>query len=852
MINAQTENRKAGVALIIVLGLLALMLILSFAFSVSMETERKASINAVDGMQGRQTAMAIMPRVAIHVADRMMSKMIDAPGDFSARLPYPERMLPSWQVNNQGSQGTTQFGVCIPFGIYAKNDKTTGKVDRFWETAAPWVPAPLQNGARYLADNQMRWKTIFELNQNTGFLDYGCTLETTVAFMQTTPFIFCALILNCSGFLDPNILAKADTDIFPRRFGTNRYELQIGLLPPADREVVARVRTNSISETAFSLPHLTNMHPDVYHLFPFSHFPLGQYFKRWDYDAFAPKQIHPSDLLPCAYIGGPSNGPGSSTRHWSSVAMIRDAFSDAFYNPPTATTISNLVNALDDYVDRDYQSRHRIAPGYNPYGPSQEPVPAFNELLLESVYTCTPNPGAGLTNYTFELNNRIALELWHPYNWDPESQSAGVSNSYHLRSRFTLESDNASLPTVSLPIADPQIDFKMAPRNFAVFRTNAATRSFTTTNFQLGRTVKLTLTHQQSRLTMDKYAPPSSNPGEIDWLPANSAYDDIELGFLDTAPTNRLAITNYFLAECIDPRLNFDVKNTNFWQITVTNTTVSPDSLGDINRASLNHIASTNNLCDSDTMMYTANTNLFTAGELGYLCYDRWKTLRLVVHPSQSDARTLHRVLDTFTVDSRLRTPTNPTPAAVGIVNPNTEYPIVLATAFANMLLDWFPPQFDGDPGTYTITSNKAIELATAITNVNTRTRVIDDGNHAPTGVPRFFWNVSDMGDMKEFFYGGVANDLSGIATNEFMREAFLRNSSGLFNTRHTQFTAIVGSGFVQAPYKFEIPTNYHGDWQYYVNENAFRSAERRAVYVFWMDAWTGKMSIRLLKWLDS
>jgi hypothetical protein len=212
-----------------------------------------------------------------------------------------------------------------------------------------------------------------------------------------------------------------------------------------------------------------------------------------------------------------------------------------------------------------------------------------------------------------------------------------------------------------------------------------------------------------------------------------------------------------------------------------------------------------------------------------------------------------HRVLDTFTLTSLTNR------VAKGFVNPNSEHIDAVACVFNRMPVDNHPddPAFDTPPGTGPrIAWAAARDMATTIDDYVSGNLPIVNGtgpyignDDPPKGadVKQFFWNVSDMGRVTNMV---LTSGVTSI-TNEFQREAILRNSCHLFNTRQTLFTSLLVSTYVKAPYKFERTTNYNADWQYYINENAYRSAERRTVAVIWMDPWTTDMFVRLFKYLD-
>ena len=77
-----------------------------------------------------------------------------------------------------------------------------------------------------------------------------------------------------------------------------------------------------------------------------------------------------------------------------------------------------------------------------------------------------------------------------------------------------------------------------------------------------------------------------------------------------------------------------------------------------------------------------------------------------------------------------------------------------------------------------------------------------------------------------------AAPAFAGVVTNELQREAFIRNTAGLFNTRGQVYTVLIEAHVASSG---NIPK---------------KPSRQRAVAVVWRDAWTGEMIVRYLKWL--
>jgi hypothetical protein len=223
------------------------------------------------------------------------------------------------------------------------------------------------------------------------------------------------------------------------------------------------------------------------------------------------------------------------------------------------------------------------------------------------------------------------------------------------------------------------------------------------------------------------------------------------------------------------------------------------------------------NGCDSDDLMYCANSPLRVPGELGYLVYFPWKTVRLFDATGHTN---YHRVLDTFTTTNAV--------SAKGLVNPNSEIPGAIASVFNEMPIDLFP----GDPTATPVSTNIALLISVAVTNY--------------TWFPGHFFNrVSDMGNLSDIFNDPLLLGSLGART-EFEKEALLRNSSCLFNPRQVLFTALLASDIVRSGENAEyLPGNPKMDAGVPI------VAERRAVCLFWFDAYTGSSFARLFRYVD-
>lgn len=258
--------------------------------------------------------------------------------------------------------------------------------------------------------------------------------------------------------------------------------------------------------------------------------------------------------------------------------------------------------------------------------------------------------------------------------------------------------------------------------------------------------------------------------------------------------------------ECLDPRFNEDLsnsENSEFWRKT------DKHSLNEVNPWVKDYQTSTNHLVnhpvpDQGIEMYSAHAPLQSAAELGYLAYAPWRTIKLY-------GPDLHRVLDVFKVDTNMPDSIYATSTNCGLVNFNINVAVdALAACFVDMPLDQYP----GDPDATLLDMEKARLVARKMMD-NTVTKVS-------------YTNLADLGR------GLTDSDFEQFgADNELKKEAFFRNTIGLFNLRQSLFMIIIEA---QAASAGHIPRN---------------AARQRAVALVWRDPYTGEFIKRSFQWLN-
>jgi len=215
------KNRKAGVAVIVVLGVLALLMVLAVAFSVTMRVERAGAANYTSALNSRQLALVGLARA---IADINVATPGFYPaGDFLvSREPIPTNG-PTWNSNGGG-------GVRLASGA-----------------VRDYIPGLLQPQADAAVSEWRRLRTADGMGGHVAYL-----------------------VLNVSDLLDVNHVGGA-----VREGGTNAAEVVLsGFLPAVNTNALVRARAALMN--AFPSPRspyfdslaefraLTNIPADVF------------------------------------------------------------------------------------------------------------------------------------------------------------------------------------------------------------------------------------------------------------------------------------------------------------------------------------------------------------------------------------------------------------------------------------------------------------------------------------------------------------------------------------------------------------------------------------------------------------
>lgn len=706
----QPNNRRSGIALVMVLGVLSLMVLMAVSFAISMRTERVAAGNQLDTVRARQLAQVGLVRAMDFLYEECGSSLTNS-----------NQIYPDWDVQVS----------------YTSDPASVVAVDFLKGSASNFVPRALWDAAISSNANPVNSNGAYWVHVTTAEGTNPPVLIGRVAFM----------ILNCSGLLDANFVGGAD-----RGIGTNPVEIALRSLPDVTPSFVTKRNQDVRYETQEELNELADINSAANNLFIYSRAPAGYYTN--NVTTLVDTQV---------------NLAGNLNDIQGRREQIIGAFEKAGFGSEEAGLLfTNLLHYLDPNAKNGPQFYEGVGGGEfsNAF---VAPVPMINELVLKTTVTCekVDDPAQGVNTYKSETD--LWVELWNPF--------VG-STAFEV--------------TIGPPSGDPY-DGIGSPSGAGIKDTVSWERGFSVTkhpfasaNFTAGA---------------GQYSFGIRNLSVEVWRGTQNMVDKVfpyhDLNITITLPAQVGGkVSAVVVLECIDPRFNWDPNDeAGQWVVQGNNST------GAINLATTTFLADPANQCDTSWEMYMACTNsLKSVGELGYLVYKPWRTLKLYGPGA-------HPVLDYFAIETNCDDFVDTNVVWRGRVNPNTTHREVLAAVFDNMPVD----EYSGQESPTRLDWSQAGAVADFI---------IQNGPYT---------NLSDVCRL-EWANGGFPN--SSFAENELRREAFLRNTAGLLSTRGQVYTVLIEAHLASSG---NIPKN---------------PSRQRAVAVIWRDAWTGEMIVRYLKWL--
>lgn len=785
-------EHKEGIALVIVLGMLSVLLIFGVAFSISMRTERFATRSFLDVVRARHLAQtALTKTLAEHITQEMQG-----------------RVYPSWDAF-----AAEYANAELAFFGDARMDFPTFSSIR-------WVPMSLRPAAAiYGVNDGGSW---------SGGVDW-MELRDPLSGEFLGEYAF--LVVNNSGLLDANHIGAREAETIPRLRGLVPGEIRaygetngLSVLPEINaptlhifRNVFLRfetipelyyltstgVFTNQPGigptppplRTLSGAPPLGGSYADTLHVF--SRYPRG----------FANADLTANTNV--AYIGGrPENWVYASI-----ASALEDDLSD---NPDSLENaipdIDAFIGVMHDYATDEYV---RYPGPDNPDAQfnriSSMRVPMINEVVISNRLALTTHEsGDGHVLHHFVY---LTVETWHPFN-------QGTADRFEVRygeaegTPLTVNFDIPPYPglnqpyqllTDTDPITGAQVptpsDFAPGPNSYqlSTFTYYADQRVNNEGGLPLPLGVPIPF-ETRYPLTEPIYVhyTGTDTPVPVDRVngtwPAGTFALIASRALTPDGPPVTLGMQG---ASVNDPRINWDPANPAQWD------TPQP-TLGSFNEFTVvgahTDEVPTGGTGPNDGMMYARSDRIRSVGELGFLLYDAdrpWETIRLMEPDPQDTSRVLDR-LTTYTNNIRQ-----------GLVNINTRQRHALKAALWTMPLDRYSTEYLPDVDTVTV--GEAGQLADLIIN-------------ATSSMP-----ITNLSGMKELFSDSDLQTLfgAGFVDNKFHKESIVRNSIGLFGTRHNLFTIFVAARIFSDDYD---PAADFGD------RESFVQADQRAVAVVWRD----------------
>lgn len=381
-----TIRNRDGVAVIVTLGLLAVITMMIFAFVLSMRSERLIARNVLD----RSRAQHVL-KAGLHVA-------IGITGVSLQQRNYPfDGWNPVWSNDLSSFLGGEVMQTPDCFGSFDDSaglpelDPPLGPapppVGLFTGPVTNWVPAVLWDQAHSVSSY---WMHVIATNE----VDDTQELVGRVAF----------LVINCSGLVDAHTLTSNQCAVLPDVASWADFETDL------ERDLryltCAEMITNSAISTA------------VRDLFTVSYDPGPELFYT-NLTALGTTEMElmarfPVNSLTNTFLYGPTLStspeydkyhadPTFMTTYFRDVKRLIELAGAEEGQDDVEPLIWNLVNYLD--ADRVPQS-DSLTPWAEPYG--VEAVPLINEIALLQVDESRLAPG--LSNHY-----EVAVEAWYPF-----------------------------------------------------------------------------------------------------------------------------------------------------------------------------------------------------------------------------------------------------------------------------------------------------------------------------------------------------------------------------------------------------------------------------------------------------
>jgi len=655
--SSRPRAQRNGIALVVVLGFLAILTVLALAFASVMRTERMTSRSYYDSIRSRQLAHSALARILTGDLDSLMS----SGGNL---LPYPP-----WDAYPPSNGTGTNF-------LSSGGEK--------------YVPKSLLPAAQKA--DVLTWIPMYEDDNEAN------PLVGKYAFM----------VVNNSGLLDANSVGR-----LTRQRGVDSREIQaIKLLLPElknDDTLGLYLRNYGRFETVPELHYLgiAADNPNA--------FPPPAILPELLYDNTAAEGQHYADnfhvysrfpqgytdtnnalrAISVADISAPANQwltQGVVVNLRTSLRdLARDVDLDA--TAPIAR-LDEFIYALWDYCDEGLVPLDAGGDMGRFRRMSSKGVPMLNEIGFRPTVTLTGVDTNG--NWLLRVRAYVYLETWFPFlTRAPDNPAFQAYHAAVPTITFRTRGANISSPSQSDGGRPPSPPRAHDPGDFKVFTNCFYTDIVWTPEADPKRCIITIGVNGESAVRVDNNGDDVDRvygqSGDIRFLGDLSALDPVN-------PNDEKAFGNN--AQSIianDPRLNWDAGDDNQWR------SVGAPTLGADNNPGSYWAAAPP---DEYGRMFCRFGPMESAGEIGFLLFDSirpWSTIRLLGPDPTESARIMDRI---SVFSGTLRK---------GLVNINTRQTNVLTTVFYNMPIDQHPKVSNPER----VTKDQAMAMAISLTNAN-------------------------------------------------------------------------------------------------------------------------------------
>lgn len=751
------QESRQGIALIMVVGMLALMMVMAVAFAIFMRTERVAAASFRLDVRARNLLQVALSR-AVEAVDVSMGTTNYPPWDalYSGGGSYVREALTKNALDQIPLAALTPQGICaagsVNYVVIAGSvpGGAKGAVINLTDHSFGLITNVVSVGG---GNNQVYHTPLSggKINTWTPGVDQYYVLQP--AMVDLDPSVgggrYGYVVINCSGLPDANRVGGG-----VRGIGTNVTEIQISALPDG-------VKTNLLVSERLP-PFETHQELVARGMAKgvFSGYP----------DSFVcySSTVTNDDRI---YIGGPaSNLVAKQTEIITKLQnmMVADPGFGAQSTSFSLTEAGILFTNLVDFVDGDVIPGNLGDPASsgNPAGPYVERIPMANEIVLSNrvVYTLNMAGFPAATNYLMTGVNKISVEFASPIvvaasmpNFKWEVSLEGISGNSKLFPAQGSQYTNLVLsPPLGLlsPLTVKEVGLPMVGDPVP------------------GPVPVSPLVNQYTARVMTKY-----NAITVDIVTNPGVALTVSTVISPNGGTVGGVYTQYLgegvaIMECIDPRVN-NAAGAWAYKAGKTNTLgatnfqallrLFPYTYGSLLEQGSYGPRSRGK--DGDTVMYVANAPLNSVGDLGYLFYGNsvsyaWESVRLFRVGADVTYGKVHPVLDYFSVDK----PATGIPK--GKINPNGQNTDVLKAIFSGMPLN---RRHSAALVTSTLSPAERDAVVSAIIGKSS-TNAIDS-----------------MAEIGEIRWDSLVPTLSSLD-----KESIIRNSCELFNTRQNFFVVLL------------------------------------------------------------